>query len=222
MHNSVFVSLVITMWAVQLSAFADDPSDSRSTHEPASYYYWTHFVNGPLKTESGKTRFPVLNEVGDTKIGIFANNTDAETIELAKALDAAIQKYPQLRHSFFVLGTERDNETWTDAQLAYQLEHIRMLAKRHNIAKLSMGCVPFRAGSSFRGRYSLDLLDGADVVLAVIEPGIAEPRSKEIGRRLPTREVKPFYRYLVRFRQAEQVSTSAEGRIDAAIKSLLQ
>ncbi|MGB7327818.1 MAG: hypothetical protein WBD31_23270 [Rubripirellula sp.] len=57
--------------------------------------------------------------------------------------------------------------------------------------------------------------------MAVIEPGIAEPRRKEIGHRLPTRTVKPFYRYLKRFRDFGQDSVSAKAEIEDALESLL-
>ena len=222
MHKAMFTFFVIAACFFPTYAFADDAAGNPAVQRGADYYYWTHFVNGALKTESGNTRFPVLNEVGQTKVAIFANNANDRTMELAKALDTAMQKYPQLRYSFMILGKESGTESMTDAQLADQLRQLRTLVERHTIEKLSIGCLQYQAVTLHRGRTSLKLLEGADIALAVIEPGILEPRRKEIGRRLPTRTVKPFYRYLVRFREADQDSMSADAKIEEALKALLQ
>ena len=222
MHKAKSAIVVIAACVIQSYSFADDGNDGDSVPRPASYYYYTHFVNGGLKTENGSTRFPLLHNIEETKIAIFANNTDDGTMKIEKALDALMEKYPQLRYSFMVVGKESDSESMTDDQLEDQLERLRNLAGQYKIKKLSMGCVQYRVGNGFRGRYSLDLLQGADVALAVIEPGIVEPRRKELARRLPTRTVRPFYRHLVRFRQTEPDSTRAADKIEDALKSLLK
>lgn len=200
---------------------ADDPQDVLQNGRQADYYIAAHFASGYWEKKKGdKFLCPILSEVVQTKIAIYTKEPNAETMALAVALDRTIQKFPQLDRSFLIVSEESRSESMTDDELAIRIKQLQELGKQHGIEKLSLAYLQYSDTPS-RWRNSLGFFGSSDVVVAVVEPGISLPAKNTIeGRRLPTRTVKPFYRFVMRINSKDMDQQAAEAVIEKAMSSL--
>ncbi len=203
---------------------AEEAVDRLQPGQPALHYIAAHFASGVWFESPGEIMCPVLGELEKTKLAIFAKEANAQTMQLAVALDQAIQEYPQLRRSFMVVSEERRDASMSDEELAAHLDELRGLAQRHGITKLSLAYLQ-HSDAITRWRNSLGFFDDADVVVAVIEPGIKTPSGASNQIRpgwVPTRKVVPYYRFAVRLNSADITPESAEATIEKALASLVE
>lgn len=218
------VVLGLMTWWLSGAVQAEVADDQLQPGRPALHYFAAHFATGVWSEGYPAFKCPVLGEVGRTKVAIFAKEPTTQTMHLASALDQAMQQYPQLRYSFLLVSEETPGVSMSDEELAARLDELRELAKQHDLDKLSMACLqPSKVIT--RWRNSLRFLNDADVVVAVIEPGISVPSGTKNQIRpgwAPTRTVKPYYRFAVRLKAEDIDRNSAEATIAAAIGSLIE
>ena len=205
----------------QLSQLAaNDFQDGLKSGQQAHSYVAAHFATGYWSKKGDKFLCPVVGDVEQTKFAIYVKEPNAAAMTLAVSLDRTMRKFPQLNRSYLIVSPENRNEPVTDDELALYLKQLTELGEQHGIEKLSLGYLQFSTAVS-RWKNSLGFFETADVIVAVIEPGITSPTKNEIrGNRLPTRTVKPFYRFAIRLNSKELDATMADKIISDALSSL--
>lgn len=220
MRFLTIVLLVFLNPLVRSIGFAQTLEEGLQSGTPAMRYVAAHFATGYWSEKGEEFLCPVLGEFEKTKIAIYTKEVNDQTIELAKALDEAMKKYPQLNRSFWVVSEEDRTQTMTDEELEARKDRLRRLAHDKGIKELSMAYLQYST-AVVRWRNSLKIFENADVVVAVIEPGISLPSPKEtLVNRLPVKTVLPFYRYGIRLHSKDITHESAREIIAKAIQSL--
>lgn len=195
-----------------------DSQDALLSGKQADHYIAAHFATGYWGKKGKEFLCPVLGEVEQTKVAIYVKEINSETIGTAVELDRTIQKFPQLSRSFMIVSEEGRSESMTDQELSARLKQLQDLSKQYGIEKLSLAYLQHSVTPA-RWRNSLGFLGSADMVVAVIEPGIAAP-SKSVSGKLPLRTVKPFYRFVERIHSKDIDQKSGESLIGRALSSL--
>lgn len=196
--------------------------DGLKVGSPAQHYVAAHFATGYWSQKGQDFLCPVLGELEHTKIAIFTKQLNPETIRLAVELDRAMQKYPQLGRSFLVVSDEGSrSESMTDDELKTKMDQLKSCSADHELKKLSLAYLQFSTAPT-RWRNSLKFFGNEDIVVAVIEPGIIPAANMNVPGMLPTRTVKPFYRFVEKIHSKELDQDKPEQVIERAISSLAE
>lgn len=197
-----------------------DSQDALLSGKQADHYIAAHFATGYWGRKSNDFLCPVLGEVETTKVAIYVKDVNTGTIATAVELDRVIRKFPQLSRSFMIVSEEGRSESMTDEELTTRLKQLQDLSKQFGIEKLSLAYLQHSVTPS-RWRNSLGFFGSADMVVAIIEPGIAQAAPSKTGSgKLPLRTVKPFYRFVERIHSKDIDQSSAESLINRALRSL--
>lgn len=218
----VAICLVLTLFTFATPSHSQevDSQDALQSGKQADHYIAAHFATGYWGKKGNKFLCPVLGEVEQTKVAIYVKDINTGTIATAVELDRMIQKFPQLSRSFMIVSEEERSESMTDEELTTRLGKLQDLQKQFGIEKLSLAYLQHSVTPS-RWRNSLGFFGSADMVVAVIEPGISHATpNKAASGRLPLRTVKPFYRFVERIHSKDIDQKSAESLIGRALASL--
>jgi len=220
MRVAVYLLLTFLTLAQHSHSQEVDSQDALRSGKQADHYIAAHFATGYWGKKGNEFQCPVLGEVEQTKVAIYVKDVNSGTTATAVELDRMIQKFPQLSRSFMIVSEEGRSESMTDAELTTRLKKLQDLGKQFGIEKLSLAYLQHSSTPS-RWRNSLGFFGSADMVVAVIEPGIshAAPSKADSGR-LPLRTVKPFYRFVERIHSKDIDQKSAESLIGRAMASL--
>lgn len=104
---------MLTFFAAQTQLLADEPKPGAVAH----HYLAAHFVTGYCAENAGAFRCPVLGDVTETKIAIYVKEASSRTLHFASALEKSVQRYPQLKRSFFLVSEENRGSFMTDVEL---------------------------------------------------------------------------------------------------------
>jgi hypothetical protein len=194
--------------------------DALQSGKQADHYIAAHFATGYWCKKGNEFQCPVLGEVEQTKVAIYVKDVNSGTTATAVELDRMIQKFPQLSRSFMIVSEEGRSESMTNEELKTRLKTLQDLGEQFGIEKLSLAYLQ-HSNTPSRWRNSLGFFGSADMVVAVIEPGITHPAPGKSGTgRLPLRTVKPFYRFVERIHSKDIDQKSAESLIARALASL--
>ncbi len=220
MRTAILLVLLFLAIAQKSQAQAVNLQDVLRSGQIAGHYIAAHFATGYWNKKGDKPLCPVLGEVEQTKVAIYVKEANTGTIAIAVELDRMIRKFPQLSRSFLIVSEESRSESMTDDELATKLKELKELGELHGIEKLSLAYLQYSTVLS-RWKNSLGFFGSADVVVAVIEPGISRADPSKINeRRLPVRTVKPFCRFVERIHSKDIDQRTAEMLIAKALASL--